>query len=388
MIPRRLSLLLPLIALLSACAVPFGQTPTGGDVAPDGPVKVALLVPLGTGNTQEEGLAESLVNAAKLAQGDLQGVEVALTVHATAGTPEGADAAMTEALASEPDIILGPLFAGSTAVVEPRAAAAGLTVFSFSNDPSVAGGAVVTLGNSFLNTARRVVGYATEQGLRDIAVVSTTDDVGALALAATRQAAQAAGATIVAAEAYPRSIQGISEAGPAIAERLRAAAPEALVLTDGPTGGLAFIAETLRLRGVRSETVRLLGLQRWDASPQAMAQPALAGGWYAAPDQILVDAFASRYQARYGARPHPLAPLAYDGVAAIGALVAEARADGGGAAFSQARLTQPAGFAGVNGIFRILPGGLTERALAIYEVTDGQPRQISPAPRRFGVGGS
>ena len=47
--------------------------------------------------------------------------------------------------------------------------------------------------------------------------------------------------------------------------------------------------------------------------------------------------------------------LAYDGVAAVGALIAEARPRGG-SPFSTA-LTQPPGFAGANGAFRFCPNG-------------------------------
>ena len=76
--------------------------------------------------------------------------------------------------------------------------------------------------------------------------------------------------------------------------------------------------------------------------------PSLQGGVFAAPDPALVAAFTGRYQTAYGESPHELAGLAYDGVAAVGALIAQARRQGG-SPFSTARLTQPAGFAGVNG---------------------------------------
>ena len=50
-------------------------------------------------------------------------------------------------------------------------------------------------------------------------------------------------------------------------------------------------------------------------------------------------------------------------------------------AFSQ--LTRPSGFAGVDGLFRLLPDGTSERGLAILEVQDGAPRMIDAAPRSF-----
>ena len=49
---------------------------------------------------------------------------------------------------------------------------------------------------------------------------------------------------------------------------------------------------------------------------------------FAAPDPALVGAFNGRYQAAYGENPHELAGLAYDGIAMVGALIAQARARG------------------------------------------------------------
>jgi hypothetical protein len=45
----------------------------------------------------------------------------------------------------------------------------------------------------------------------------------------------------------------------------------------------------------------------------------------------------------------------------------------------------PSGYSGYTGIFRFLPGGLSERGYAVYEVgAGGARRAVSPAPRAFG----
>ena len=112
-------------------------------------------------------------------------------------------------------------------------------------------------------------------------------------------------------------------------------------------------------------------MQRWDVSAEALAVPSLQGGVFAAPDPALLGAFTGRYQAAYGESPHELAGLAYDGIAAVGALIAQARGQGG-SPFSTARLTQPAGFAGVNGAVPLHADGRVQRNLAIIEVA-GRP---------------
>ncbi len=49
--------------------------------------------------------------------------------------------------------------------------------------------------------------------------------------------------------------------------------------------------------------------------------PGVQGGWFALPDPARTAQFDSRFAAATGERPHDLAGLAYDGIAAVGALV-------------------------------------------------------------------
>jgi len=383
---RRAVLALALCAL-AACAAPIRtDSPPARDNA--GPVKVALLVPLGSGDSEREALADSLVQAARLAMADLRGVNIDLTVYPTAGTASRAASAAREAADAGTDVILGPLFSGATAAVAPIAEAEGIRVLSLSNNAAVAGGPVFVLGTTFDTVAQRVIGYSVGEGQTQIGIVHPRGAEGILARDAVRRATQRFGGTVVAEGSYPLSVEGITAEVPSLARQLRGAGARTVVLTDGPTAGLTFTAETLRGLGLRKGAVQFVGLQRWDTSRQAMAQPSLEGGWFAAPDPKLGQAFADRYVSATGSAPSPLSGLAYDGIAAIGALVAEAREDGRGDPFSAARLTKPAGFAGVLGVFRFTADGQNERALAIFTVEEGTARQISPAPRRFNARGS
>jgi substrate-binding family protein len=109
----------------------------------------------------------------------------------------------------------------------------------------------------------------------------------------------------------------------------------------------------------------------------------LQGGWFALPDPSLTGSFKDRYTNAYGRAPHPLAGIAYDSVAAVGALVSA----GSSNALSRENLTQASGFAGVNGIFRLLPDGTNQRAMAVMEIDNNKMKVIDPAPRSFGGGG-
>ena len=54
-----------------------------------------------------------------------------------------------------------------------------------------------------------------------------------------------------------------------------------------------------------------------------------------------------------------------------------------GTAFPERRLTDPDGFAGLDGAFRFGRDGVAERALEVQEIRGGTTVPVSPAPTRF-----
>ncbi|MFO1104732.1 MAG: penicillin-binding protein activator [Amaricoccus sp.] len=378
----RASLIGGVLALLAACTTPGARVDSGIAVDPSKPVKVALLVPLGSGDPGRERIGNSLVNAAKLAQADLRNAQIDLAVYPDAGTSAGGSSAASQAVAEGAKIIIGPLFSTATAGAQPVARQAGVTMLSFSNNPDVAGDNVYILGNTFQNTAERLVAYAQSRGLSNFGVVYPNGLEGETARAAIATAVQRRGATLVASQGYNLSVDSINTTAPAAAAALQGSGANAIILTDGPTGGLGLIARGLRDNGLSAEAAQFLGMQRWDVSAEALSEAALQGGAFAAPDPGYSAAFAGRYRTAYGESPHELAGLAFDGVAAVGALIAEARASGG-SPFSTERLTQPQGFAGSNGPFRFLPDGTNQRNLAILEVRDGKASVAQAAASGF-----
>ena len=183
------------------------------------------------------------------------------------------------------------------------------------------------------------------------------------------------------------SPKGISEAAPDIAKAVRSAGANAVVLTDDPGAGLTFLTPVLATGGLSNRNTQLLGLTRWNEPPAAATTLSMQDGIFAAPDPATLDQFEARYLTSYGVAPHPLAGLAYDGVAAVGAMVQAAQATGTGA-LSREQITDPSGFAGVNGVFRLLANGRNDRGLALLQLRDGEAVVIDGAPRSFGGQGS
>lgn len=364
---------------LAACDMSF---PTGGPILNTGKsVDVALLVPKSSPNGAT--LAQSLENAAWLAVDDLGDVKINLRVYDTGGTPEGATVAAERALADGNKIFLGPLFAESANAAGQVAAGRGVNVLTFSNNPTVAGGNVFLLGNTFQTTADRLVGYAARQGKGNIFVIHADDPAEQLGAQAIQRAAASNGATIAGVQSFALSQQGVIDAIPGIASNYRASGANTVFVTSGTAGALPFLAELLPENGLDRSNAQFVGLQRLDVPSSALSLKGLQGAWFATPSPALTQQFNNRYTAVYGVQPNPIAGLAYDGVAAIGALVAQGNPN----ALSTEALTQGAGFAGVNGPFRFFRNGTNERGLAVAQIENNQVIVIDPAPRSFGGAG-
>lgn len=376
-----LFVLLAVASVLAAC-VPAGGPGVGGPPV-GGAVKVALLVPGGSGQASDELLARSLQNAARLAISDLGGVQVDLQVYNTAGQPAQAAAMATQAADEGAQIILGPVFAQEANAAGAALAARGINVLSFSNNVEIAGGNVFVLGPTFDNSARRLASYAVRSGKSRIMIVHDRNTAGEQGRDAIQRSVQAAGGSVVAVGSYEFSQAGVSNAIPGVMQTARSSSANALFLTADSAGALPLVSQLLADNGLDRAALQMIGLTRWDVPAATLALPGVQGGWFALPDPGLFAQFQNRYMTAFSEPPHPIAGLAYDGIAAIGALAAQ----GNGAPLSSASLTQGAGFVGVNGIFRLLPNGTNERGLAVAQVRDNQAFVIDPAPRSFAGAG-
>lgn len=377
--PLRALVALTGLAALSACG-PVALNGVAPRVDPsDGPVQVALLVPGGSSDQGRQVLASSLENAARLAVSDLQGVDIDLRVYETAGDPARAAQVAQQASDAGARIILGPVYGEEANAVGAVAARSGLSVLSFSNNAAIAGGNVFILGQSFENTAQRLLDHAASEGRGQVMIISERNTEGEIAEAAIRAAAERSAASIVAVESYAFSQQGIVDALPAIASTARSSGAQTLFFTANTAGALPILAQLLPDNRISHPQFQFMGLTRWDIPPATLELRGLQEGWFALPDPALTDRFEERYNAAYGSSPHPISGLAYDGIAAIGALLATGQQD----ALSRAALTQGSGFVGVNGVFRFRPNGTIQRGLAVGTIRDNAVVILDSAPRSF-----
>jgi len=368
-------------AALSACAP--ATAPTAPPVDAGDAVQVALLIPSGSGQAQDELFGSNLENAARLAMADLSGVTIDLRVYRTGGSPAQAAALARQAVADGAQVILGPFYSEEANAAGVAVAGSGVNVLAFSNNAAIAGGNVFVLGQTFDNTARRLASYAVRNGKGRVLIVHDRNVAGEVGRAAIERGLTAAGGSVVGVTSYEFSQNGIVQAATGIVAMARSTGANALFLTADTAGALPLLSQLLVDNGLDRASTQFIGLTRWDIPPTTVALPGVQGGWFAMPDPGLQAQFQSRYQAAFGAPPAAVAGLAYDGIAAIGALARSGRSG----PITHAALTQSAGFAGVSGIFRFLPNGTNERGLAVAQIRDNAVVVIDAAPRSFAGAG-
>ncbi|WP_114392207.1 penicillin-binding protein activator [Oleisolibacter albus] len=351
----------------------------------DGRIRVALLLPL-SGRGQQVG--QSMLDAAQLAVFELADDKFLLMPRDTKGSAQDAAAAAQAAINDGAQLILGPLFSPEAAGIKPVAAAAGVPVLSFSSDWAVAGGGLWTLGFQPQDQVQRVVAYAAAQGLTRFGILAPATPYGQAVIESMTGAVQQAGGQITRIERYTpggdstavvKRLSDFEQRKAAAHGGKEAAEPpfQAVMIAEGGQQ-LRALASLFPFFDLDPGPVRLLGTGLWDEQGLGR-EPALVGGWFAAPAPEARQPFEGRFQELYGYKPHRLATLAYD-AAALAAVLAR---QGGPQPFTPAALTNPNGFSGIDGIFRLLPSGLPERGLSVLEVTRTGTSVVDQAPTTF-----
>ncbi len=405
--------------ITGAAATSIGTQGPGRGIMPPhmenrDPVRVAILLPLGAESEDIRERAQSLFEAAQLALFDQSNEALLLVPKDTYGTPEGAAAAAREAVDQGAELILGPLFAPSVQAAAPVARAAGVPVVAFSTDRNVAGDGVYLLSFMPEDEIETVTRFAVSRGISRFAALIPEGPYGERVRTAFNDSVIKTGGTVTQVEHYVREPSRMFEPVKRIAnydarlaaiqfERRRLGEKEdedsqkelellekievwggtdyQAVLIPEEGNLLKSLAPLLAYYEVHPRIVKFLGTGLWD-NPEIVREPSLQGGWFAAPSPNTYETFRQSFARTYGRAPQRIASLAYDAVTLAAALAAGPK----GERFRQADITNPEGFVGVDGRFRLLPDGRSERGLAVLKVTTDGFDVIGAAPKAFEAG--
>ena len=377
--------------------------------SPSRDIRVALLLPL---SGAQAALGNAMLEASQLAMFEMATEQLTIFSIDTKGTPEGARSAAEQALRNGASLILGPLLARSVQAVSSVVSGSGINIVAFSNSRAVAGQNVFIMGFVPRQQVNTIVEYAARRGLRRLALMAPDNSYGKTVFRSLQHIASVRGIEIVqfafykpGANDFSNEIRSISdydarrkallkqrsmledkddEVSKQALKRLENLDTigevnfDAILLPDtGPS--MSVLAAQLAFFDVDQPAVRYLGLRSWDQIPNIEREPALRRAWFVAPSMHERRFFVERFSRIFGKPPPRLVSLAYDATA-LAAVLARSP---GGPDFSRRALTNPNGFDGVDGLFRLGEDGVAERAFSILEVRERGFRRLKRSPRTF-----
>ena len=373
-------------------------------------VRVGLMVPL-TGSAA--GVGRGLLDAAQLALFDFSPDRFELRIYDSGSNPIIAASAAARAQQDGVRLLLGPLFADAVSATANVMRPQGVPIYAFSSDRLVGGNGVYVAGFFPEAQIARTVDFAARRGMFQFASLVPDDAFGGRMTTIFADAVSDAGGDIIEQRFYPFDNEGMTATVRSLAryderaeeletERARLAENddpiskralerletldtlgevgfEALMLPEGGAQILQ-LAPLLAFFDIDPVQVKLLGTWIWD-DPALGKEPSMLGAWFAAPPREARLLFVDRFRKTYGRAPDRLATLAYDGIALAAVLAQSTGPDGN--PYGAAKLENPDGFAGVDGILRLHATGEVERGLSVLEIGRDGPYEIDPAPTSF-----
>ncbi len=363
-------------------------------------VKVAMLLPL-TGKDAKIG--EDLRNAGMMAQFDIANDNFVLQFYDTKGTADGAKEAFLQAADADVDLILGPVFSREVGAIRRQARAKKIPVVSFTSDTDEVDEGVYTLALRISEQVERSVRYACEKGKQSLAIMAPDNKAGDIAIDSAKSTAEACGMRISAVSVYnptfinfePFVLETLPESFKEIKILEKEEKPEPkpeeetepqeeipiaeqidfdVLLIADEGNRLKSIASLFALYDVTPREVLFIGTSTWQDATLTL-EGALAGARFSSLPMTEFEKFSKKYQETYGKKPIRLASLAYDAVA-----LASVLSQTGG--ITKENLTNPRGFAGTDGLFRLMPTGESERLLGMTEIVSRNHFRVIQKPSK------
>lgn len=367
------------------------------------PVRVGLLLPFSAQSEAAQSIASAMFDAAQLAGFEAGDDRFLIIPKDTRGTAEGATAAARAALADGAEILLGPLYGAAVKAAADIAQAADVPMIAFTSDNDLAREGVFLLSYPPEAEIERITEYAVANGMTRFGLMAPATRYGKRVVTSFNDEVFNRGGTLVHQELYDQDVDAMREPAKRLAqysmdvvpfELRHEYDPDAEPLGDDqgylrgyqavlvPERGtlLRALAPLFPYYNVNIQKVKLLGVSSWN-NPLLTREPALQGGWFAGPDPTITSVFEEKFEATFGEKPPRLASLAYDATLLTARLAQEPRRN---VRFNLGAITDPNGYFGADGLFRLRPDGSVERGLAILEIQPGGIQVIDPAPRSFG----
>ncbi len=332
-------------------------------------------------------------------------------------TATNAGDTITEALATNPEIIIGPLFSENARLLRDTKPE-DMPALSFTSDATAVGNGVMTMALMPTNSVEFIVKQMSSDGIQSFIIMAPNNTSGKLMAGTAKDAAAIYSVPLNGLFYYEEgdstSIKDVSKKASMNTARTNAntRAREILsdILTNERLTALEFsklntqlerisrtdtigtipydailflgnaddtkkLASFMRYYGISSRDAKYYGSALWDGSDIA-SDITMAGAKYATLPQTN-EKFATTYTQLTNQYPSRLATFGYDATnMAIGMI----KSNKSNAAY----LLDPSGYIGTDGLFRLKPTGDNERALRIVKLNgDGTTTDVKNAASDF-----
>ena len=387
----------------------FGLAPADNEVR-----TVAVLLPL---SGPDGALGTGIQHAIEIAFFQKQPDNVLVSFHDIAGREADKRRTMQAVVAQEPNLIIGPLFANDVELLgEIRPA--NIPAITFTSSRAPLGNGIFTMALLPNQAIETIVKHMQANGRENVLIIAPDTNTGWMLANAAKDSARAYNISVAGLVLYVegdnRSMREVVRTATFNEARVRNLAEARRILSDTMMRNNLTMAESIPLQmrleelnrmdtlgGVPYDAVLILGnatdsktiaafLRYYDVTPRmagfygsalwdtdiAFRDGAMAGGEFAALPRIS-PTFVELFSEIEGVRPNRFNTLGYDAAMLAIRALAGNRSVG-------AILLDPSGYVGIDGLVRLRPEGINERALNVMQLNGvGQPRVIRPAPTNF-----
>lgn len=336
-----------------------------------GPViKIGLLIPLSGKNSN---LGQSIFNSMEMALFETVSKNMELLFKDSGDTIEKAIISAQELEKEGVSIIIGPIFS-SQALAVRKEVNKNIPIFSFTNDESISKEGMWALGFTPQQQIKAIFSEILNHSINEIAVIVPNTIYGDISLQASRKQSIKNNIKISYIYRYDASLNNFSDLGEEFSKNKNINYNGILIIASGKQ--LREISARAQYRGISPKEIKYFGISSWN-NPEILGEPALLGGHFIAPQQSAYEAFVSRYYKIYDFIPPEISGLGYDIIALCSSILRSSK----NMPEFISLLTNPSGFNGIFGFFRVGINGNIDRKFVTYKVMERnfvKQREIMP----------
>ena len=346
-------------------------------------LRIGLLLPL---SGDYAALGQDIAGGAEMALFQVKDPDIDIVFFDTAGGNQ-AEQAARQAVASEVDIVVGPLFTAAVRKARPILAASAIPVLALSNNIESASPGNWVLGYLPEQQIDHLLGYAVSENKTRVAILASEDAFGqqVLSHAVSRlsqlglqplQTTLLTPAILSDEDSLKQAIKTFSQYQKPENENdeLPPPAYDVLILAGGPDFILR-TAPVLSFYDLDPSRVTYLGTDLWTRA-DLISEPSLQGSIITQATLPVSEGFEKQWQSVFNRPSNTLARLGFDAFALIA--ITKQELDQTTDQASQlpldwrASLIREQGFAGFSGQFKLLPDGRNQRQYELYLIDQNQ----------------